>query len=100
MPAYPVQECPHDITDKRGSIKAGKGTFCKQCCHYVDVMPVEQYERMAHTERLARFSQALQSLAFSPNGTKLNKVQFRQAVKVFTRLTEAMLSSFAAEDPS
>ena len=43
-PTYPVDECPHEDVDYRGSSRTTHRVYCKQCCTYIDEAPVQVFK--------------------------------------------------------
>ena len=41
LPQYPVDQCPHEDRDFRGSSRSVHRTFYKQCCTFLDEIPME-----------------------------------------------------------
>ena len=42
---YPIDQCPHEKTDARGSSSSFRRTFCRQCQSFIDKMPMQEHQR-------------------------------------------------------
>ena len=43
-PCYSYEECPHEVTDNRGSTRTTHKIWCKQCQNYILEEPQELYQ--------------------------------------------------------